>query len=80
MRTARKFCLILVSRCLLFALGSATLSTAVLAQSQQLCGAVQDPSGAMIAGASLDLSTAGSRFDTTTDSGGQFCFTALLPG
>ena len=52
----------------------------MLAQSQRLCGAVQDPTGAMIAGASLDLSTAGSRFDTTTDSGGQFCFSALLPG
>ncbi len=49
MRSAGKSCLIFVFRCLLFAFGSAAVSTAVLAQTQRLCGAVQDPSGAMVA-------------------------------
>ena len=80
MRLSDNWYLPLVLRCVLIAVGSAAVSTAMFAQSERLCGAVQDPTGAIIAGASLDLSTAGSRFDTTTDSGGQFCFSALLPG
>ena len=65
--------------CVLFII-SACAPTVTFAQSQQLCGAVQDPAGAMVPGAKLNLNSASTHLDTTTDSGGQFCFRALLPG
>ena|ERR1700676_4521200 len=47
---------------------------------ESVCGIVQDQSGAFVVGAPLELSTANTQFDATTDEGGQFCFRSLDPG
>src|SRR6266404_405064 len=53
---------------------------------QNICGTVQDQTGASIAGAALELSAANthlspsSTFSAKTDAGGQFCFNSLETG
>ena len=47
---------------------------------ESVCGIVQDQSGASVSGAALELRTANTRLDRTTDAGGQFCFRPLGPG
>ncbi|HZE80448.1 MAG TPA: carboxypeptidase-like regulatory domain-containing protein, partial [Candidatus Polarisedimenticolia bacterium] len=47
---------------------------------ESVCGMVQDQSGASVSGAALELRTANTRLDATTDAGGQFCFRPLEPG
>ena len=47
--------------------------------SADICGTVQDQSGASVA-ANLELSTANTRLHAKTDAGGQFCFHRLEPG
>jgi Carboxypeptidase regulatory-like domain len=47
---------------------------------ESMCGIVQDQSGASVSGAALELRTANTRLDRTTDAGGQFCFRPLGPG
>src|SRR3984893_459008 len=48
--------------------------------SESVCGIVQDQTGAFVVGAVLELSTANTSLDETTDEGGQFCFRSLDPG
>ena len=45
-----------------------------------LCGTVQDQTGAGIAGATLDLATGKTRLSATSDAAGAFCFHHLEPG
>src|SRR4030088_1936876 len=47
---------------------------------ESVCGIVQDQTGAFVVGALLDLGTANTSLDATTDEGGQFCFRSLDPG
>ena len=47
---------------------------------ESVCGIVQDQTGAFVVGALLELSTANTSLDATTDEGGQFCFRSLDPG
>ena len=47
---------------------------------ESVCGIVQDQTGAFVGGAPLELRTANTRLDATTDAGGQFCFRPLEPG
>src|SRR5882724_12309716 len=47
---------------------------------ESVCGIVQDQTGASVSGAALELRTANTRLDATTDAGGQFCFRPLEPG
>ncbi len=50
-----------------------------ISSSQNICGTVQDQTGAPVA-ATLELSTANTRLHAKTDAGGQFCFQRLEPG
>ncbi|HVO62781.1 MAG TPA: TonB-dependent receptor [Terriglobales bacterium] len=50
------------------------------AQSQNLCGSVQDQSGAVLIGASLELRSSVDQQDGKTDASGNFCFRYLRPG
>src|ERR1700730_15814499 len=47
---------------------------------ESVCGMGQDQTGAFVGGAPLELRTANTRLDATTDAGGQFCFRPLEPG
>jgi len=56
------------------------LSTITLAQTSQLCATVQDQSGALIAGASLQLSRASIRLNLRTGPLGRACFAGMAVG
>jgi Carboxypeptidase regulatory-like domain len=45
-----------------------------------VCGVVHDQSGAMIAGATLELAAGNVRFNAKSDASGQFCFGRVEPG
>jgi hypothetical protein len=45
-----------------------------------ICGTVQDQTGALVVAATVELSTANTRFPAKTDAGGQFCFNHLDAG
>jgi hypothetical protein len=47
---------------------------------ESACGVVQDQTGAFVVGAALELRTANTRLNETTDAGGQFCFHPLEAG
>ena len=47
---------------------------------ENICGTVQDQTGAFIVGAAVELNTANTRLSAKTDAGGQFCFNHLEPG
>jgi len=49
-------------------------------QSENICGTVKDPTGAVVTGAALRLAARDIGLDATTDAGGQFCFNRLQPG
>lgn len=50
------------------------------AQSEKICGTVQDPSGAVVAGAVVQLADANTRLNVNTDDSGGFCIGHLQPG
>ena len=70
---------LLASACTLFALSPLTLNAE---SSGNIQGIVQDPSGAVIAKASLTLLNTATqvRRETTSDENGQYKFTSLAPG
>ena len=45
-----------------------------------VCGVIQDQTGAAIAGAPAELSAGQTHVDTKSNSAGQFCFNHLEPG
>src|SRR5260370_9046683 len=47
---------------------------------ENICGTVQDQTGAPVAGGKVELSTADNRVDTKTDGGGRFCFDQFESG
>jgi Carboxypeptidase regulatory-like domain len=49
------------------------------ARSENICGTVQDQTGAFLTGATVKLSAAGNHLDSKTDIGGRFCFDQLKP-
>ncbi len=55
-------------------------SGVAVAEGEAICGAVQDPTGALVAGAALQVSTGSTRLNARTDAGGRFCFSRLQPG
>ena len=65
---------------ILLAASALLLPKVVLAKNEALCGSIKDQSGAVVAGAVLQLSAASSRLETRTDNGGQFCFNSIQPG
>ena len=48
--------------------------------SGSVCGVVQDQTGAILTGATLDLEFGSVHFTATSDAAGQFCFKGLAPG
>jgi len=51
-----------------------------LSQNPAICGTVQDPSGAVVSGAIVQLSGSTTVMDAKTDAAGGFCFNNLQPG
>src|SRR5260370_22810370 len=47
---------------------------------ENICGTVQDQTGAPVAGGKVELSAADNRVDTKTDGGGRFCFDQFESG
>ncbi|HTP68337.1 MAG TPA: carboxypeptidase-like regulatory domain-containing protein, partial [Dongiaceae bacterium] len=45
-----------------------------------ICGVVQDQTGAAIGEAALELTSEGIRFTVHSDASGQFCFNRIEPG
>jgi hypothetical protein len=54
--------------------------SAEFAQAETICGTVQDQSGALVVGATLELSSSGIQLNSKTDAGGNFCFDRIEPG
>ncbi len=74
--SARKFI-----ACIVFILVACGLAGAQTATTGQITGAVKDPSGAVIAGAKVTLtSPAGAEREATTDEEGHYRFAMLAPG
>ncbi len=74
--SARKFI-----ACIVFILVTCGLAGAQTSTTGQITGAVKDPSGAVIAGAKVTLtSPAGAEREATTDEEGQYRFAMLAPG
>ena len=58
----------------------AALVPTVFAQNGTICGMIQDQTGALIVGASVDLSNSDTRLDAKTGLAGKFCFNLMKPG
>jgi hypothetical protein len=54
--------------------------SAEFAEAETICGTVQDQSGALVVGATLELSSSGIQLNSKTDAGGNFCFDRIEPG
>jgi len=69
----------IASRCSLLLVSAFLFPVAAPAQAGQVCGTVHDQSGALVVGATLELSTAASRSNASSDAAGQFCFEQVEP-
>ena len=57
-----------------------TLHATGFAQSPAICGTVEDPSGAVVSGAAVQLSRSTTVLNAKADAAGGFCFNNLQPG
>jgi hypothetical protein len=67
-------------RSILFGAVSVPMVSAEFAKAETICGTVQDQSGALVVGATLELSSSGIQLNSKTDAGGNFCFDRIEPG